>query len=115
MSDRFDIKAADAELARPKPDAPASGTPEWAQSVNDPHANAIVEVLALRQRAEAAEASAEALKVERDSWRDQFDTLRIDMSWTPSEQANEIMRLRKLLNDAAVKVAQIGGTPDAQG
>lgn len=43
----------------------------------------------------------ETLTQERDSWRQQFDTLRIDMGWTPSEQANEIMRLRAMLDGAA--------------
>jgi chromosome segregation ATPase len=84
---------------------------------------------ALKNRLKAAEARADAAERERDServfhantkaerancyqeidrltaalviTREQLETLRVDMAWTPSEQATEIRRLTNMLNGEA--------------
>ncbi len=46
------------------------------------------------------------LEQERDEARERFETLRLDMAWTPSEQASEIRRLVNQLTDAAVRLGK---------
>jgi hypothetical protein len=73
--------------------------------------NATVAVLE-NERANKAEAALERTQAEnsrlveaKDILREQFETLRVDMGWTPSEQASEIRRLTNTLNDAGVQLA----------
>lgn len=62
---------------------------------------------AMAREIDAQRAEVARLTAERDHWRDQFDLLRADLAWTPSEQANEISRLTNTLNDAGAKLARL--------